>query len=67
MLTIFLTAIGISVPNPSPNTTCVEVLQLLRSEHRLEVAAATAVGDTIVYLLTDKSHKKTVQVGCGLP
>jgi hypothetical protein len=67
MLTVFLTVLGITVPNPGPNATCVEVLHQLRSEHRLEVAAAQTVGDTIVYLLVDKSHDKTAQVGCAFP
>jgi hypothetical protein len=35
MLTVFLAVLGITVPNPSPNATCMEVLHQLRSEHRL--------------------------------
>jgi len=67
MLTAFLVGLGFAFPNPQPNTPCVEILHLLRSEYRLEVTAAQTVGNTIVYLLVDKAREKTAQVGCELP
>jgi hypothetical protein len=67
MLLVFLTVLGFTFPTPQPNTFCVEVLHQLRVEHRLEVAAAETVGDTLVYLLVDESRNKTAQVGCRLP
>ena len=67
MLIAFLSVLGFTFPNPQPNAPCVEVLHQLRSEHRLDVAAAETVGNTIVYLLVDNARDKTAQVGCTLP
>jgi len=67
MLIAFLSVLGFTAPNPQPNASCVELLQQLRSEQRLDVAAAQTVGNTIVYLLVDKARNKTAQVGCTLP
>jgi hypothetical protein len=67
MLIAFLSVLGFTFPNPQPNASCVEVLHQLRSEHRLDVAAAETVGNTIVYLLVDNARDKTAQVGCTLP
>ena len=66
MLIAFLTVLGFTFSTPSPDTSCVEVLHRLRAEHHLEVAVAQTVGTTLVYLLVDKSSKKTAQVGCAL-
>ena len=66
MALAFFLALGFPF-TPSPNATCVDVIQALRVEERLDVVAASTVGETIVYLLTDKGHKKTAQVGCTLP
>ena len=67
MLIVFLTVLGFTFPSPQPNTSCLEALHQLRAEQSLEVAAAQTVGDTLVYLLVDKSRHKTAQVGCALP
>jgi hypothetical protein len=67
MLIAFLTVLGFAFANPPANTLCVDVLHELRSEHHLEVANAQSVGNTIVYLLVDKSRDKTAQVGCAFP
>jgi len=67
MLIVFFIGLGFAFPTPQPNALCVEVLHQLRSEHRMEVTAAQTVGDTLVYLLVDKSREKTVQIGCQLP
>ena len=68
MLVAFLTVIGLSLPNPGPNSLCVEILQNLREEHRMEVVTAQTVNnDTIVYLLIDKNRRATAQVGCRIP
>jgi hypothetical protein len=67
MLIAFLTVLGFTFATPQPNTSCVEVLHQLRAQHRLEVAAAQTVGNTLVYLLVDESRDKTAQVGCELP
>ena len=65
MAILFFAFVGFSVTNP-PTNSCVEILRHLFIEHRLEVANAQSVGNTIVYLLTDKSGHKTAQVGCVL-
>jgi len=67
MLIAFLSVLGFTFPNPQPNAPCVEVLHQLRSEQRLDVAAAQTVGNTLVYLLVDRGRDKTAQVGCILP
>jgi hypothetical protein len=55
---------------PQSGGDCTEVLHQLRTEHQMEVKTATAVGDTLVYLLESKSHgkgsAKTAQVGCRI-
>jgi hypothetical protein len=67
MLIAFLSVLGFTFPTPEPNAPCLDVIHQLRSEQRLEVATAQAVGNTLVYLLVDKAGNKTAQVGCTLP
>ena len=67
MLVVFLTVLGFTFAGPEPGTSCLEALHRLRTEHGLEVASAEGVGDTLVYLLVDKSRHKSAEVGCALP
>ena len=62
----FLTVFGFLFLNYQPGADCAEVLHHLRTEHKMEVAVAQTVDDTLVYLLVDKSHQKTAQMGCRL-
>ena len=67
MLIVFLSVLGFSFTSPQPDSSCLEALLQLRAEHGLEVASAQTVGDTLVYLLVDKSRHKAAEVGCRLP
>jgi hypothetical protein len=69
MSLVFLTVVGFAFLS-QPGANCAEVLHQLRTEHQMKVATAATVADTLVYLLTNESHKKndqkTAQLGCRL-
>ena len=66
MSLFFYALVGFSLSNLQTGMDCAQVLHQLRTEHRMEVATAQTVEDTLVYLLVDNAHKKTAQIGCQL-
>lgn len=72
MIAVMVLVAGFFFPQlPAGTTSCVDVLQQLRSQHHLEVVSAQTVhdqenGDAIVYLLTENNRfrKKTAEVVC---
>jgi len=64
MIRIFIMVLGFSFQPISSD--CTEVIHQLRTAHKLQIVSSVAVGDTVVYTLSDRYgiKKKTAQIGC---